>query len=231
MLFFNDVSISSFPGLMVEDIRVSPIQYAPLARQRPIRFGAEFVRISGGSRTVAVTFAVLEQDREARAMLLMDVRKWARSVDIGKLQVTGYPDMHLMAGCTEFSEHSSRQWWEDSLKVVFTAYEPYWLSDDEKSVPCGTDVLIAGSAPPKMRIVRTLSSAASNQSWSDGTDTITLSSVPAGRLTIDLDRQTIDVDGQSVMSGFTFGSSFIRPKIGQMNISGAGTVIWQERWE
>ena len=232
MLTFNGVSIESFPHLMIEDILVSPIQLTPLVRQRPVRFGAEYVRMSGGQRTVTVSFALLNPDRYVRSVTMRDIVKWARSAEPGRLCLMDVPGMHLNAVCTSVPSPSMRQWWEDSLKLVFTAYDPYWTSDDEKTVSCGTAFTVRGSAPPLMKITRTLSSAASTaQSWSDGTDTITLSQVPAGNLTIDLDTQTIDVGGTSVMDKYTFGSSFIRPHVGAMTITGTGTVAWRERWE
>lgn len=231
MVIFNNVPITSFPGLMVEDIHVSPIQLQSIARERPIRFGAELERISGGVRTVTISFALLDMDKTSRSLLLMSLTRWARSAVPGKLQIVGYPDMHLMAAATDIPTPSMRQWWEDGLKVVFTAYEPYWISDVEQTAVCGQTFMVGGSAPPLMRITRTLSSQANNQSWSDGTDTITLTQVPAGLLTIDLDKQTIDVGGTSIMDKYTIESRFILPHIGSMNISGTGNVVWQERWE
>lgn len=231
MLFFNNVSIATFPGLLVEDIHVSAIPLNPIVRERPVAFGAEYERMAGGVRTVTVTFAVLTMDRTKRTLLLMDVIKWARSVEVGKLQLSDHPGMYLMATLTEAPSPSTRQWWEDQLKLVFTAFEPFWISDAEKRTACGGLMTISGSAPPQMKIVHTYASQASNQSWSDGENTITLSTVPAGQLTIDLDKQLIDVDGVSVMQYFTFGSRFIKPHINHMTITGPGEVRWRERWE
>ena len=67
MIIFDGVSIDSVAPVMVEDVRVSPIQMSAVARQRPIRWGADFVRLGGGSRTVAVTFALIDENMESRA--------------------------------------------------------------------------------------------------------------------------------------------------------------------
>ena len=82
-----------------------------------------------------------------------------------------------------------------------------------------------------MRIERTLSAAASSQSYSDGTDTMTFSSIPAGNMVIDLNRQTAAVNGSTIMQNYTFGSRFITPKNGTQTITGTGTIKYRERWE
>lgn len=232
MVIFNNVSIEEIPGLMVEDIQVSPIELSPLMRQRPIRFGADYVRITGGTRTVTVSFALLQMDRDYRSKLLMEVTKWARTDTPGKLQVTGYNDMYLMALCTQLPAPSSRQWWEDGLKVVFTAFEPYWISETVKSAQVNESFTVMGTAPPLMRIEKTISQVIQNVSWACGGDTMLFTDLPAGSLVIDLDRQTAVVGSTNVMDRFTLGSTFIRPRPGgQLILGTSGTIFWQERWE
>ena len=82
-----------------------------------------------------------------------------------------------------------------------------------------------------MRITRTLSAQATNQSYSDGTNTMTFSAIPAGNMVIDLNRKTAAVGTTSIMSAYGFTSSFIPPSTGGMTITGTGTVRWRERWE
>ena len=77
----------------------------------------------------------------------------------------------------------------------------------------------------------TLASAALDQSYSDGIRTMTFSEIPAGKLVLDLNRQTAAVDGSSIMSAYSFDSSFIYPHVGRYTIAGTGTVVWSERWE
>ena len=232
MVIFNNVSIEEIPGLMVEDIQVSPIELSPLMRQRPIRFGADYVRITGGTRTVTVSFALLQMDRDYRSKLLMEVTKWARTDTPGKLQVTGYNDMYLMALCTQLPAPSSRQWWEDGLKVVFTAFEPYWIGEEMHRAYVNEPFNTGGTAPPLMKIVRTFQQTTNNVSWTSGGDTMFFTDIPAGRLEIDLEKQTAAVGSTSVMDRFTLGSTFIRPKPGgQLILGTSATIFWQERWE
>ena len=103
---------------------------------------------------------------------------------------------------------------------------------EEKSVSCGTAFRVAGNAPPLMRIERTVSgSAASNQSYSDGTDTMTFSTIPVGDMVIDLNAQTAKVGSTSIMQYYQSAGSFIVPKPGSVTITGTGTVKYRERWE
>jgi hypothetical protein len=233
MIVFNDIALESVaPGIKVEDVRVSPIPLSATARQRPAGFGADFVRMTGGSRTVAITFALLETNMTTRQDTLRAITGWARSDGPGRLQLPGHIGVHLDAICTQLPEPSLRQWWESKLRITFTTMEnPYWTSDLIRSAACGTEIAVSGSAPPVMRIERTLASAALDQSYSDGIRTMTFSEIPAGKLVLDLNRQTAAVDGSSIMSAYSFDSSFIYPHIGRYTIAGTGTVVWSERWE
>ena len=140
--------------------------------------------------------------------------------------------VYLEAICTALPEPSLRQWWESKLRIVFTTYDnPYWTSIAEKSVACGTAFTVLGGAPPLMRIERTLSAAASSQAYSNGSQTMTFSSIPAGNMVIDLNRQTAAVGTSSIMGYYAFASSFIIPKTGAQTITGTGTVKWRERWD
>ena len=232
MITFNGVALEQVAPVKIVDIRVSPIQMTATARQRPVTWGADFVRMGGGSRTVAIEFAVLTDDRDTRQNQLAAITSWARSDTPGKLMLPNRRWVYLEAICTALPEPSLRQWWESKLRLVFTTFDnPYWTSIAEKSVACGTAFTVLGDAPPLMRIERTLSASASNQSYSNGAQTMTFSSIPAGSMVIDLNRQTAAVGTSSIMGNYSFSSSFIIPKTGTQTITGTGTVKWRERWD
>lgn len=232
MITFNGMALEQVAPVKIVDIRVSPIAMTPVARQRPVTWGADFVRMGGGSRTVAIEFALLTDDRDTRQNQLAAVTSWARSDKPGKLMLPNRRGAYLEVICTALPEPSLRQWWESKLRIVFTTYDnPYWTSVAEKSVACGTAFTVLGDAPPLMRIERTLSAAASNQAYSNGTETMTFSSIPAGNMVIDLNRQTATVGNTSIMQYYTFTSSFIIPHKGTQTITGTGTVKWRERWD
>jgi phage-related protein len=232
MIVFDGVSLNSVADVRIEDVRVSPIAYDEVNRPRAIRGGSDFVRSRAGTRTVAITFALLDNNKVNRQKSLMAISEWAKNDKEYRLELPGHPEHFLMAICTGKPEPSLRQWWESKLRLVFTCYEnPYWNAKAEKSVACGTDFFVLGDAPPLMRIERTLSSSSSNQSYGLNGNTITFSTVPAGDLVIDLESQTARVGNNSIMQYYTMTSRFLIPKTGMQNVSGTGTVKYRERWQ
>ena len=232
MIVFNGVSLDSVAPVRIEDVKVSPISYNPVARPRAIRFGSEFVRMGGGTRTVTLSLAVLQKDMTNRHESFMNISKWAKTDGEHMLELPTDPTRCLFCVCTAKPEPSTRAWWENKLKLVFTCFDnPYWTSKQEKSVSCGTQFNVLGDAPPLMRIERTLSGAASDQSYSNGTQTMTFSTIPAGNMVIDLTRQTAAVGTTSIMQYYAPSGSFIIPRTGIQTITGTGTVKYRERWE
>ena len=233
MIVFDGVSLNSVAGVQIEDIRVNPIQYNPVTRPRAIRFGSEFVRMGGGTRTVTITFALLDDNLVSRHEALMAISQWAKTDAEYKLELPQEPNKYLECVCTGKPEPSARQWWESKLRLTFTCFEnPYWTSKKEKSVACGTSFYILGDAPPLMRIERTVSgSAASNQSYVGGGRTMTFSTIPVGDMVIDLNWQTAAVASSSIMQYYQAASQFIIPRQGSYQITGTGTVKYRERWE
>ena len=232
MIVFDGVDIRRAAGVRIEDVRVSAIDLNPVSRARAIAPGAYFVRNRCGTRTVTVTFALLSDDRNQRHASLLAVSEWAKTDAEYKLELPGHPDHYLMAVCTAKPDPSTRQWWEAKLRLVFTCFEnPFWNSRFEKSVACGTAFTVFGDAPPLMRIERTLSAAASTQSYSLNGSTMTFSTIPAGNLVIDLNRQTAAVGTTSIMSAYNVNSRFLVPALGTQTVTGTGTVKWRERWQ
>lgn len=232
MIVFNGKALEQVAPVKIVDILASSIQMTATARQRPVTWGADFVRMTGGSRTVSIEFALLTQDREARQRQLLEITRWARSDAPGRLETPNRRGVYLEAICTAAPDPSLRQWWESKLRLVFTTYDnPYWTSISEKNAACGTPFTVLGDAPPLMRITRTLSSAASNQTYGNGSESMTFSNIPAGDMTIDLNRQTAAVGNTNIMQYYAFTSSFLRPRTGAQTITGTGTVKWRERWE
>lgn len=232
MILFDGVSMDSIAQAMVEDVKVSPIKYSPVARPRAINYGYEFVRMSGGTRNVVVTIAMLEKNMILRREALLALSTWAKTDNEYKLELPQDPYRYLYCVCTEKPEPSARAWWENKLRFTFTCFSnPYWTSKEEKTVPCGTEFRVYGDAPPLMQIRRTLQSAASNQSYGDGKNTMTFTTIPAGEMLIDVNAQTAVVGNTSIMNYYQPTSAFIIPKAGVNNITGSGTIYYRERWE
>lgn len=233
MIVFNGVSLNSVAGVKIDDVRVSPIEYADVVRDRAIRGGADFVRSRATTRTVVITFALLDDDKINRQKALMAISVWAKNDKEYRLELPGHPEHYLMAICTSKPDPSLRQWWENNLRLVFTCYDnPYWNAKAEKTVACGTDFYVLGDAPPLMRIERTVSgSAVSDQSYGLNGNTITFSTIPVGDMVIDLDRQTAVVGSSDIMQYYNINSKFLIPKTGAQKVTGTGTVKYRERWQ
>ena len=230
MIIFNGVELESIAPVKIDDIRVSPIQITPTARQR-IGFGQDFIRMTGGNRTITITFAVLIQDRDERYEALEAIKEWAKPYEEHALSLPMFEKKHFDCICTGYPEPSYRQWWESKLRLVFTTYDnPYLTSDDEIRASCGTPFSIGGTAPPLIQITRKLSSKVSNQTYAANGQSMVFSSIPAGNMVIDLNKQTAEVSGTSFMQNFNKTGKFIKPVTGNITITGTGTVVYRERW-
>ena len=231
MIYFNGTALERVAPVMVEDIRISPIQRTVTARQRPVIGGADFVRVRDGARTVTINFGLPVDDPDARQAALVAISRWAATDQEGRLVLPHKDGKFLSCICTNLQEPSMRQWWESRLNIIFTTYDnPYFTSIAERAVGCGTQLVTGGDAMPLMRIEATLIDESSDLTYSNGAQTMSFTGVPAGELVIDLNRQTATLDGDSIMDKYVFGGDFITPRIGAQTITGTGTVLWRERW-
>ena len=232
MIIFNGVDLTETMPVKIEDIVVSPVALNPVARPRAIQFGSEFVRMSGGTRNVTVTFALLDEDREERERFLQDMRDWACIGSEKTLELPEFSDRHLECAVTMLPDHSYRKWWENKLKIQFTCFNNvFWTSNQLIEVPCGFLFSIGGSATPLVTIERTGVEPLTNQTYSNGTDSMVFTTIPAGNLVIDLNRQTAAIGKASIMKYYSSSSTWIKPQIGANQIiSGEGVVKYRERW-
>lgn len=231
MILFDGVDIQSVADVKIEDIRVSAIQIKDTVRDRPISAGATLVRAKYGTRTVTVTFALLNDDRISRHAALMAINAWAKSDKEYRIDLPQSPDFYLVGKCTAKPDPSVRQWWESKLRLVFTCYEnPFWTSKVEKSVACGTQFFVQGNAEPLMRIIKTRTASASNVQYGLNGKTISFSSVPSGDMEIDVNNQTAKVDSSSIMGNYNITSRWLIPTVGLQTVTGDGTVKFRERW-
>lgn len=230
MISYDNISIESVAGVKIEDILVSPIQVETVESQRAIRGGSDFVRNRDGTRTVTVTFALLDSTIANRQQAIMAINAWAKTDKEYRLDLPGYSNHYLMAVCTEKPGPKIRKWWE-SLRLVFTCFDnPYWNSVAEKTATCGTEFTVYGDAPPLMRIERTVSgSAVTNQSYGLDSRVMTFSSIPVGDMVIDLNAQTAKVGNTDIMQYYNVNSKFLIPRAGRQTITGTGSIKYRER--
>ena len=232
MITFNNKDIDQIAPVKLDDIVVSPIDLNPVARQRAIKFGSDFVRMSGAVRTVTITFALLEKDIGERENMLQDLRDWAYTESEKTMQLPMFPNRHLECICTQLPDTSYRKWWENKLRFEFTCFNnPYWTSNEVVEVATGATFSVGGSAPPLITIERTGSSKLTNQTFATRSESMTFSQIPGGSLVIDLNRQTAQIGSTSIMQYYLPSSKWITPKVGaNQYINGVGVVKYRERW-
>lgn len=233
MIIFNGADFEEIsPGkIKIDDIHVSPINAEPVQRQN-VGLGQDYVRMTGGQRTITITFAVLDDDIDERVKILESIKEWADLWEEHPLILPMYPDKHFDCRCTKVPEPSYRMWWESKLRIVFTTFEnPYLTSNDEIRANANEPLTIGGTAPPIVHIERRLISATANQTFSCNGQSMFFSQIPAGNMKIDLNKETAEVSGVSIMKYFGKTSKFIKPVNGNMKITGTGTIIYRERWK
>lgn len=230
MIIFNGVDLEEIAPVKIEDIRVIPMNVQPVERQN-VGIGQNFIRMTGGQRTITVTFALPNDNKDERFELLEAIKEWARPWEECPLILPMYPGKHFDCRCTKYPEPSYRQWWESKLRLVFTTFEnPYLTSNEELRAGLNEQLVIGGTAPPLIRIERRLSSRVANQTYACNGQSMFFSQIPAGQLKIDLNKQTAEVSGSTIMQYFGKTSQFIEPVNGNMTITGNGTIIYRERW-
>lgn len=231
MIKYGNVELTDLVNVKIEDVVVSPIRLNPVARSRSIKFGEEFVRQKGGTRTVTISFAMLEPDYEEREKQMLDLRGWAFSETEKTLSLPQFANKHLECICTQFPDHSYRKWWENKLRLVFECFDnPFWTSNELIEVPCGNTFSIGGTAQPLITIERN-GGILTEQGYATATESMVFSTIPAGNLVIDINRQTAAIGKTSIMQYYKPSSTWIVPKIGaNQYINGEGTVKYRERW-
>lgn len=237
MIIYKGISITDVAPVDIADIVVSGVKRNVTARDRMTHAGAEFVRVVDQTRQVTITLADRTNDAETRLSEIDAINAWAAGDQPEKLVLPYRDGKYLMALCTSFVEPSYRQWWENKLKLVFTAYEPYFYAPAENSAPVSTTgraFSITGTAEPLMRIETVLTQERSSLSWTfDDTVTLALSgTIPAGTVTVDLNHQTIrHSTGTNLNTMLTLASRFpeIKRKMA-VTASRSGTLYWRERY-
>lgn len=231
MIKFGNKEITNIAPVKIEDIVVSPIRLNPVARARVAGYGEQFVRQQGGTRSVTITFALLEQDAAKREPDMMALRAWAFSDKEKTLSLPQFDDRHLECICTAFPDHSFRKWWENKLRIVFTCFDnPFWTSNELIEVPCGQTFSVGGDVQPLMTIERN-GNKLTNVVYATSSQAMTFEQIPAGALVIDLNKQTAAIGKASIMQYYLPSSKWITPKIGaNQYINGVGSVKYRERW-
>lgn len=232
-IYFNEIQMQTVAPVKIIDIVIGAPEVLTVAKERPLRDGALYVRRTRGTRSIGITFTLLEQNPAQRRQYIHALTEWAQSQTPQKLRLCTEPLGYLNAVCTSYPTQSSNEYWEP-LKMTFTAFDPYFHGPEIVQA-VNMPVLVKSSDAPSIKIVQQINSPLTNPAWTMNAESLTLvGTVGVGELIIDFDKQTITLNGASLMSQLTIGSVFFDLQQGSNVIStsnGAGGVLTiQERW-
>jgi phage-related protein len=236
MIIYNGIDLASIAPVMIEDIRVNSIDYDAITRPRAVSAGSVFVRSRAGTRTISVTFALLDDNKVNRQKSLLAISQWAKTDAEYRLELPGHPEHYLTAVCTEKPDPSLRQWWESKLRLVFTCFsDPFWNAKAERTASIGSWFLVQGDAPPLMEIRKPAAQTLDNAVFTMDGRSMKFSTLPVGKMVIDLNKQTAECAGNSIMQYYDITSEWLIPRPGKLLMTGnAGnvtTIYYRERWE
>ena len=233
MVEFDGVELNDVAPVNVIDVIVSAPSVELVTQNIPLMDGAHFVRSKRGMRMVTVTFVLMEQDEEVRRGHIAKICAWASKKQLCTLRGTPEPCGHLRAICTQYPDQKSREFW-DVLTLVFTAPDPRYIGCAEYVQDIADPVYIEREDDPAARIEQTVDATLTNPTWRLGDAYIKLTSVTPGALVIDLDRQSVTLNGESLGENVTLDSTFFQLQKGANQIecsNGAGGVVrFRERW-
>lgn len=233
MLEFNGQQITDIADVGILDIKVGNAPPVLNTRSIPARDGQYFVQKTYGPRQISVSFTLMEPSIEKRLWFVDRLNEWLSPRKSCELRIGVVPFKHLLAVCTKNLSISMRDWWED-LSIVFTAYDPAFVSDVEKSAPMNTRFIVSGSESPAWRIEQQGGAALQTPRWVCNGKHIELSGdiVPSG-LTIDAVKRTIGNHLGPLMTRLTLDSGFfdLYPGMNEVITSGGagGRIFWRER--
>lgn len=238
MVEFNGLRIGDVARVEILDIKISAAPPVVATRNAPYD-GQLFVRKTYGPRTVTVMFTLMETKTNGRVWFGERINEWLSPRKPCELRIDSIPRKHLLAVCTKNVSLSLRDWWED-ITIVFTAYDPFFVSDVEKAAPVNTRFIVGGTEPAAWRIEQHGQSTLTTPRWTHSYPQATPSPylelsgniAPSG-LVINSGRRTIRNNLQSLTPALTLGSTWfdIQPGRNQITASGGagGTIVWWER--
>lgn len=234
MVEFNGVALEDVTPARVVDIAVASPEVQVTSQSQPLLDGARFIRRVRGVRTVAVSFVLMEEDPLRRRRQLEALIAWLSPAEPVPLRHTPEEKGHLMAVCTQYPDASSRQFWE-VLTMVFTAFDPAYISCSPAIQPVTAPAMVVHGEPPRMRIEQDIAAPLASPRWTLGAEHLHLQGpVGVGKLVIDFDRQTVELSGQSILNQLTMDSRFFTLRRGANRITveggAGGTLTWWERW-
>ena len=235
MVTFDGIILTEIlPQIAFVNISIGSPSIETTTRDMPGRPGSFYVRNRYGTRNVVITLSLELPDELSRSTARNALFAWCSKTEPKWLQLEQVPGRHLIAVCTALPDFSVRDWWED-LQIIFTAIDPFFVDDTEKSVNVGETFTISGDANALAVIRQTQIEGATNPKWIIDTGAfVQLDALINGDIVIDFDAFYIENDGAPISSQLTLDSRFFDFPPGSHTVTGdggaGGVVYWRERW-
>lgn len=234
---FNGESISALiVGANVLDVKIGAPMIEVLSHDKGVTHGRDFVRRRYTTRKIVVSIE-LPLDKSSYAENVRKVRSWASSDEPRQLILDVYKSRYIECICTNLNDITPKEWWMP-VEVEFTAFDPFFYSNEEKSVSIGSSghasFTIEGDAPGSLSVVLAVTSGMDTENLvfeaDDGKYVKPQSISGLGELVVDYRRKECKFNDSPI--AVTLPSRYSSFGVGEHIISAmAGSVIkWRERW-
>lgn len=105
--------------------------------------GVRFLMQKEGSRTVKITFRILEADEQRRENIFSDILAWAHG---SRLELADRPGLYLPVLCTAFPVMKNQRDYSADLTMNFTAFNPAWRAMVPTTTTLKTTAGVSASA-------------------------------------------------------------------------------------
>lgn len=196
--------------------------------------GSLFARNRHKTRIIEMDIE-LPLDKDAYPDYVHAIRAWATSREPMQLVLSAYKGRYIMATCTNLNDFSVKTYWKP-VTVKFECWEGYFVSSQPSAAQIGQSFKINGDVEPISTVSYDLGQSGKlvNPQWVfDQNHILKLNGTfTGGTLEIDINRQSIYHNGQSVMNKLTMASRFPSILPGEYKFTGpsGGTFTWYERW-
>lgn len=234
-IMFGGYAITDIvPYANILDVRIGSPAIETSTITPGISAGSLFARNRHKTRVIEVDIE-LPLDKESYPENVRAIRAWASSREPMQLVLSAYKGRYIMASCTNLNEFSVKTWWKP-VTVKFECWQAYFVSSQPSAAQIGQNLKIYGDAEPLAVISYALGGSGRlvNPQWTFDQETfIKLSGTfTGGTFEIDINRQSVYHNGQSVMNKLTLDSRFPSILPGDHILTGpsGGIITWHERW-
>lgn len=234
-VMFGGSPITNYvPYANILDVRIGSPAIETSTITPGVSAGALFARNRHKTRIIEIEVEV-PLDKETYPENVRAIRAWATSREPMPLVLSAYQGRYIMASCTNLNEFSVKTYWKPVI-IKFECWEAYFVSSQPSTAQIGQNLQIHGDAEPLAVITYSLGSSGRlvNPQWVfDDSHMLKLNGTfTGGTLEIDINRQSIYHNGQSVMASLTLASRFPTILPGDYRFTGpsGGLITWYERW-